>query len=167
MVIQAFDHRQQKEPVPVYQAVLNNIPGQYPGYEKLLRRKRREYDIQNMPFSEMAEDPEIAAWLTSLSIWDSENEEVIRLNPTQRHDLNLVIQKRYTLLQWEQGSGKTLAGIATGLYRMQHQHIHSTWVISSAISIRNNWDEVLQNYGIPYIFVEKISDLKKIKKGIL
>lgn len=154
-----------KEPVPVYQAVLNNIPGQYPGYEKLLRRKRREYDIQNMPFSEMGEDPEIATWLTSLSIWDSENEEEIRLNPIQRHDLNLVIQKRYTLLQWEQGSGKTLAGIATGLYRMQHQHIHSTWVISSAISIRNNWDEVLQNYGIPYIFVEKLSDLKKIKKG--
>ena len=154
-----------KEPVPVYQAVLNNVPSQYPGYEKLLRRKRREYDIQNIPFSEMTEDPQIAEWLTSLSIWDSENEEDIRLNPTQRHDLNLVIQKRYSLLQWEQGSGKTLAGIATGLYRMQHQHIHSTWVISSAISIRNNWDEVLQNYGIPYIFVEKISDLKNIKRG--
>ena len=154
-----------KDPVPVYQAVLNNVPERYPGYEKLLRRKRREYDIQNTPFSEMQEDTSIGAWLTALSLWDSENEETIKLNPAQRHDLNLVLQKRYTLLQWEQGSGKTLAGIATGLYRMQHQHIHSTWVVSSAISIRNNWDEVLQNYGLPYVFVESLSDLKKIRQG--
>lgn len=154
-----------KDPVPVYQAVLNNTPAQYPGYEKLLRRKQREFEIQNLPFSTMQEDPAIGAWLTSLSLWDSENEEVIRLNPAQRHDLNLVLQKRYTLLQWEQGSGKTLAGIATGLYRMQNQHVHSTWVVSSAISIRNNWDEVLKNYGIPYVFVESISDLNKIQPG--
>ncbi len=86
-------------------------------------------------------------------------------NAIQRHDINLVLQKRYTLLQWEQGSGKTLAAIITGLYRMQKQHIHSTWVVSSAISIRNNWDDVLSIYGMPYVFVEKLSDLDRIKPG--
>ena len=150
---------------PVYQAVLDNEPESFPGYEKLLKRKRREYEIQNQPFSEMTEDPKIGQWLLSLTIWDSLNEEEIRLNEIQRHDINLVLQKRYTLLQWEQGSGKTLAAIATGLYRMKHQHIHSTWVVSSAISIRNNWDEVLQVYGLPYVFVEKLSDLDKVKQG--
>lgn len=42
------------------------------------------------------------------------NEEEIKLNDIQRHDFNLMLQKRYGLLQWEQGSGKTLAGIAYG-----------------------------------------------------
>ncbi len=156
---------QGKSGIPLYQAVLDNEPDSYPGYEKLLRRKRREYDVQNQPFSEMTEDPAISQWLNDLQIWDSLNDEHIVLNEIQRHDINLVLQKRYTLLQWEQGSGKTLAAIATSLYRMQKQHIHSTWVVSSAISIRNNWDDVLRIYDLPYVFVEKLSDLDRIKPG--
>ena len=35
-----------KMPVPVYQAVLDNEPERFPGFESLLRRKRREYDNQ-------------------------------------------------------------------------------------------------------------------------
>ena len=97
--------------------------------------------------------------------WDAENNEAIHLNEPQRHDINLVLQKRNTLLQWEQGSGKTLAGIAVGQYRMNCQGIRNTWVVSSAISIRNNWDLVLKNYGISYVFVEKLKDLEQIRKG--
>ena len=113
----------------------------------------------------MTEDPNIAAWLQEFTLWDSENEEVIQLNDLQRHDINLILQKRYGLLQWEQGSGKTLAAIATGMYRMEQQHLHSTWVVSSAISIRNNWDVVLKNYGLPYVFVERLADLERIRPG--
>lgn len=154
-----------REPVPVYQAVLDNIPEQFPGFERFLRRKRREYDIQNRPFRDMEEDPDIATWLDEFTLWDLENEEVIQLNDTQKHDINLILQKRYGLLQWEQGSGKTLAAIATGMYRMEQQGLHSTWVISSAISIRNNWDVVLKNYSLPYVFVERLKDLERIRPG--
>lgn len=154
-----------KNPVPIYEIASTDGLGEFPGYEKLIRRKQREYATQNMPFSCMEEDPDIAKWLLEFHLWDSENEEEIRLNDTQRYDLNLILQKRYGLLQWEQGSGKTLAGIAVGMYRMQNQNIHHTWVISPAISIRNNWDVVLKNYGIPYAFAEQLSDLQKIKRG--
>lgn len=154
-----------KTPVPIYQAVLENAPERFPGYERLLRRKRREYDNQSQPFADMAEDPVIAAWLKEFTLWDAENEEHIYLNDIQCRDINLMLQKRYGMLQWEQGSGKTLAAIAMGLYRMQHQGIHSTWVVSSAISIRNNWDVVLPNYGLSYVFVERLEDLARIKPG--
>lgn len=154
-----------QDPVPIYQAVLNNEPEQYPSFERLLRRKRREYENQWLHFSDMPIDPCIAAWLEEFVLWDTENEEVIQLNDLQRHDINLILQKRYGLLQWEQGSGKTLAAIATGMYRMEQQHLHSTWVISSAISIRNNWDVVLKNYGLPYVFVERLVDLERIRPG--
>lgn len=156
---------EQKEPVPIYQAVLDNEPGRFPGYERFLRRRRREYDRQSQSFREMPEDPNIATWLQEFTLWDMENEEVIQLNDLQRQDINRILQKRYGLLQWEQGSGKTLAAIATGMYRMEQQGLHSTWVISSAISIRNNWDVVLKNYSLSYVFVERLKDLERIRPG--
>ena len=154
-----------KTPVPVYQAVLDNEPERFPGFERLLRRKHKEYENQEQQFSDMEEDAAIGAWLKEFQLWDAENEEYIYLNDIQRHDINLMLQKRYGMLQWEQGSGKTLAAIAMGLHRMQRQGVHSTWVVSSAISIRNNWDVVLPNYGLSYVFVERIEDLAHIKQG--
>ncbi|WP_148509872.1 SNF2-related protein [Hungatella hathewayi] len=154
-----------RQPVSVHEAVLENDTGRFPGYERLLRKKRREYETQSRKFAAMPDDECIAAWLSAFNLWDAENEEPIRLNDIQRHDLNLILQKRYGLLQWEQGSGKTLAGIAVGLYRMERQQIHSCWIISSAISIRNNWNVVLPNYGLSYVFVERLADLEKIRPG--
>ncbi len=154
-----------KTPVPLYFLATADGDGGYTQYAKLIRRKQREYANQNQVFDDMEEDPQIAEWLDNFSIWDDENEETIRLNDIQKMDINRMLQKRYGLLQWEQGSGKTLAGIAIGLYRMQMQNIHHTWVLSSAISIRNNWDTVLKNYGLSYVFVEKLSDLARIKQG--
>lgn len=154
-----------KIPVPVYEAVLQNDPERFPGYQKLLRKKRREYETQSEKFAQMQDDPNIARWLEDFWLWDEENEEEIRLNELQRHDINQVIQKRYSLLQWEQGSGKTLAGIAVGLYRMLYQKLYCTWVVSSAISIRNNWDIVLPNYNLPYVAIERLADLERIRPG--
>ena len=156
---------QPREAVAVYDAVLQNRPQAFPGYERFLRRKRREYETQEQPFSEMLPDPAIEQWLNAYSLWDSENEELIRLNEMQKTDINYILQKRYGLLQWEQGSGKTLAGIAVGAYRMAQQNLHSTWVISSAISIRNNWTVVLQNYGLSFVFLERLKDLEQIQPG--
>lgn len=136
-----------KAPIPIYQAVLDDEPERFPGFERLLRRKRREYDNQSQHFADMPEDPVIGAWLKEFTLWDAENEEYIYLNDIQRLDINRMLQKRYGMLQWEQGSGKTLAAIAMGLYRMEFQGIHSTWVVSSAISIRNNWDSCLYTWG--------------------
>ena len=124
----------QRAAVPVYQAVLDNTPEKFPGFERLLRKNRRAYDRQSQPFSEMEEAPAVMEWLDRFQYWDEENEDWVRLNPIQKHDINLQIQKDYGFLQWEQGSGKTAAAIAVGQYRMEHQKAHSTWVVSSAIS---------------------------------
>lgn len=140
-------------------------PSNYGMYARMIRRRQRRYETEQMQFKDMQTDNEIAAWLNKFTVYDQVNEEQIYLNGLQKHDINLVLQKRYALLQWEQGSGKTLAGIATGLYRMEQQGAFCTWVISPAISIKNNWDEVLPNYDIPYVMVEKLADLERINRG--
>ena len=106
-----------RAPVAIYQAVLNDEPERFPGYERLLRRKRREYDNQEQPFSEMAENAQLADWIGRFQYWDAQNHAYIHLNPLQSHDVNLTLQKRYAFLQWEQGSGKTPAAIFTGKHR--------------------------------------------------
>ena len=98
-------------------------------------------------------------------MYKRQNEDWVRLNPIQKHDINLQIQKDYGFLQWEQGSGKTAAAIAVGQYRMEHQKAHSTWVVSSAISIRNNWNVVLKGAGIRHVFVERLADFQKVQPG--
>ena len=154
-----------KTPVPTY--LVYSADGDYgfTRYAKLIRRKQKEYERQNQQFADMELDTEISRALDYFTLWDSENDEEIRLNAMQKRDINLMLQKRYGLLQWEQGCGKTLAGIAVGLYRMECQNVHHTWIISSAISIRNNWDIVLRNYGLSYVFLENLSDFERIKKG--
>ena len=117
-----------RQPIPVYQAVLDDEPDCYPGFGALLRKKCREYSNQSRAFHDMPEDPEIAAWLRDFTLWDAENEEFIRLNDIQRQDINRILQKRYGMLQWEEGSGKTLAAIATARYRMKKQGAHSAWL---------------------------------------
>lgn len=154
-----------RAPVPIYQAVLSDEPERFPGYERLLRRKRREYDNQEQPFSEMTENAQLADWIDRFQYWDAQNHAYIHLNPLQSHDVNLTLQKRYAFLQWEQGSGKTPAAIFTGQHRVEMGAVHSIWVISSAISIRNNWDVILKGAGFSYVFVERLADLQRIRPG--
>lgn len=155
-----------KTDTPIYQIVSDELnASEFGSYARMIRRRQREYQIEQQQFSEMEPNAEVAAWLDDFMLYDSENEEEIRLNDLQKHDINLVLQKRYALLQWEQGSGKTLAGIATGMYRMEKQGAFCTWVISPAISIKNNWNDVLPNYGLSYVMVEKLADLERIQRG--
>ncbi len=156
-----------KEAVPFYALVSGQAEavGLEP-YARLIRRKQRDYDRETKPFSEMKEDAEVAKFLSDFTVYDQENEEWIHLNDIQRHDLNLVLQKHFHLLQWEQGGGKTLAGISTGRYRMEHQGARNVWVVSTAISIKNNWDLVFQNYGMAnYRMIRSLADLDAVQDG--
>lgn len=155
-----------KKPTPIYDiAISEEDTEQYGRYARLMRRKQHEYSVEQQKFSEMIEDADIKSWLDGFVLHDEENEEDIMLNDLQKHDINLVLQKRYALLQWEQGCGKTLAGIAIGQYRTERQNAFCTFVVSSAISIKNTWDVMLPNFGIRYIMVNKLADLDKVQRG--
>lgn len=138
---------------------------QYGPFASMLRRRRREFLQETAQFSEMSQDRTISDFLERFVLHDMESETNIRLNDVQKHDLGLILQKHYSLLQWEQGGGKTLAGIACGMYRMEHQGARNTWVVSKAISIKNNWIPTLESFGLPFRLVSRLSDLDSIERG--
>ena len=70
---------EQKKPIHMYDIVTGSCFDEFPGYEKLIRRKQNEYIVQSQPFADMTEDSEISEWLNAFSLWDAENEEEIRL----------------------------------------------------------------------------------------
>lgn len=162
-----------KQLIPFYELASGQADAQgLEQYGRLIRRKQRDYERETKPFKEMTERLDITQYLDDSAIFDKENEEWIHLNDIQMHDLNLVLQKHYHLLQWEQGGGKTLAGLITGMYRMFYQGARNVWVVSSAISIKNNWDLVLPNYSIngsdiPYRMIRRLVDLDAVQDGEL
>ena len=68
--------------------------------EKLIRRKRREYEMQNRQFPEMEEDGRLKEYLDRCAFINKDG-ETCEFTTLQKHDLNLVLQKRHALLNWQ------------------------------------------------------------------
>jgi len=152
--------------IDIHDAVANNVyPFTENTFRNLVRRKNQAYKLQTQAFHDMEPDKNISDFLKNTVIYDRLNEEIIRLNPVQISDTAKILSKPYGFLQWEQGSGKTISGIAQYLYRRKYGNIFCTFVVSPAISIKNNWNIVLKYFGLDYIMITKPNDIKKIRQG--
>jgi trans-aconitate methyltransferase len=134
-------------------------------YYNLYQRKLAVYNNQSQLFQDMQEDEKIQAYLDDLVITDYENNEEIRLNPVQKSDTNKLLQKLYGFLQWEQGSGKSISGIAQYQYRLQYNNVRNVFVVSTAIAINNTWEVILTNYRHNFIRINNMDDINNIKRG--
>lgn len=134
-------------------------------YKKLIEKKIKAFQNNNESFKEIEQDAEIKKFLDDFLIHDYNKNETYKLTENQKEDINKLLQKNYVFLQWEQGSGKTFAGIAQIVYRFQHNNIRNAFVVSTAIAINNNWQECLNNYHYDYIRINSYFDIQKIKRG--
>ena len=133
-----------------------------PGYERLINRKRREYETQSQDFEAMAPDSQIQSFLDNWSVYSNLEERLIRLNEIQKADVNKLLQKRYGILQYEMGSGKTLCGLAMAEYQLRYANIRNVFVVADALAANNTWDVVLQDYEIPNYRINTRADIRKI-----
>ena len=141
---------------------------EYGVYSKLLFKKQRAYKRQTKPFADMQQDSHIEKWLQNweLSCLDENfKEKKIKLNDMQLSDTNLALQKPYSYLQWSQGSGKTISGVAQGMYRLAKEQTNYIFVVSSAISIEGTWAPFLEEYKIPHKVIRSRKDLRRVYPG--
>ena len=137
-------------------------------YTKLIKKKKKAYLLQTTPFVDMRENSEIKEWLTKWElsrIDENFQNQKIKLNAMQLQDTNLTLQKPYAYLQWSQGAGKTISGIAQGMYRLAKKQVNYVFVISSAISIEGTWAPFLEAYGIPHKVIRSRKDLRRVYPG--
>lgn len=136
-----------------------------PGFEKLLEKKRREFELQEKPFAEMEEDRRIKEYLEKWHVTSRMTGEVKYLNPIQKKEVNKLLQKRYGALQFSMGTGKSLCILAMVQYRMKYNPIRNVFIVSTALAINDMWEEILKDYQIEFYRVRKRKEVGRIPEG--
>lgn len=133
--------------------------------KRLIRRKRWLYDIQNQPFSDMETDDALAEYLDNATFVNKDG-EVCEFTQLQKHDLNLVLQKRYALLNWQQGSGKTAAVYHRAKYLLKYGKVRNVVILAPAIAANMTWTPFLAINKERYRVIRTYKDLEDVPRGI-
>ncbi|GGA92786.1 helicase-related protein [Puia dinghuensis] len=143
-----------------------------PGFSRLIARKRKKLALQNAYFTEMARSPEIDHFLNTVTLqppyqpgllFQPDDIPIIVPNTMQKLDLGLIFQKPYGLLSWEQGGGKSVAGMLWIKY-LQGK-VKNFFVLGPALAITATWADRLAKYGFDFTILKKIGDIDRIRPG--
>ena len=94
----------------------------------------------------MREDAGLKEYLDRTTFINKDG-EVCEFTDLQKHDLNLVLQKRYALLNWQQGSGKTAAVYHRAKYLLKFRKAKNVIILAPAIATNMTW--------IPFLTINK------------
>ena len=134
--------------------------------EKLIRKKRRQYENQNRQFTEMQPDPFLQEYLDRTTFRNKDG-EICEFTSLQKHDLNLVLQKRYALLNWQQGSGKTAAVYHRAKYLLKFHKVRNAVILAPAIATNMTWIPLLTINREKFRIVRSNADLETVPEGVL
>jgi len=149
-------------PGPV--AMTPKLRRQYASAKKGIERKRREYERQSQPYPEMKQDARLASYIERAGFVNKEG-ELCRFTELQKHDMNLIFQKRYALLNWQQGSGKTAVAYHFARYLLPRKRVRNAIVLAPAIAINLTWEPFLKRNQRPCILATNRQDLAEVPPG--
>ena len=133
--------------------------------EKLIRKKRRQYEIQNRQFADMLPVPFLQEYLDRTTFRNKDG-EVCEFTLLQKHDLNLVLQKRYALLNWQQGSGKTAAVYHRAKYLLKFHKVRNAVILAPAIATNMTWIPFLTINREKFRIVRSNADLETVPEDV-
>ena len=136
-----------------------------PGFEQFLKKKRREFALQETSFEKMKQDDKIAEYLENWHVTSQMTGEVKYLNAVQKKEVNKLLQKRYVALQFSMGTGKSLCTLAMAQYRMKYNSVRNIFIVGTALAINNTWEEILEDYQIDFYRIRKREDIKRVQRG--
>ena len=133
--------------------------------EKLIRKKRRQYEIQNRQFADMKPDQHLVEYLDRTTFINKDG-DTCEFTTLQKHDLNLVLQKRYALLNWQQGSGKTAAVYHRAKYLLKFNKVRNVIILAPAIAANMTWIPFLAMNRERFRVVRNNADLETVPEGV-
>jgi predicted RNA methylase len=154
-----------REKLPIPPKYTSKIREQIKAARKLVRRKQRQYELQSRAFSEMNPTPIIQNYLDKATFINKDY-ETCRFTHLQKQDMNLVFQKRYALLNWQQGSGKTAAVYHYAKYLLKYQKIRNIIVLAPAIATNLTWETFLRVNKEEYQTLRNYRDFENIPEGV-
>ena len=133
--------------------------------EKLIGRKRRQYEVQNQQFADMKPDTRLTEYLDRMNFVNKDG-DVCEFTALQKHDQNLVLQKRYALLNWQQGLGKTAAVYHRAKYLLKYRKIRNVIILAPAIATNMTWIPFLSMNREQFRVVRSNADLETVSEGV-
>ena len=151
--------------LPVPETVTERNRLQIRAAEKLIRRKQKQYEMQNLRFADMEEDVNLKEYLDR-STFINKDGETCEFTALQKHDLNLVLQKRYALLNWQQGSGKTAAVYYQARFLLKFRKVRNAIILAPAIATNMTWIPFLSVNRERFRVIRAESDLTNVPEGM-
>lgn len=151
--------------LPVPETVTERNRLQIRAAEKLIRRKQKQYEMQNLRFADMEEDVNLKEYLDR-STFINKDGEACEFTALQKHDLNLVLQKRYALLNWQQGSGKTAAVYYRARFLLKFRKVRNAIILAPAIATNMTWIPFLSVNREWFRVIRAESDLTNVPEGM-
>ena len=133
--------------------------------EKLIGRKRRQYEVQNQQFADMKPDTRLTEYLDRMTFVNKDG-DVCEFTALQKHDQNLVLQKRYALLNWQQGLEKTAAVYHRAKYLLKYRKIRNVIILAPAIATNMTWIPFLSMNREQFRVVRSNADLETVSEGV-
>ena len=152
--------------LPVPETVTERNRLQIRAAEKLIRRKQKQYEMQNLRFADMEEDVNLKEYLDR-STFINKDGEACEFTTLQKHDLNLVLQKRYALLNWQQGSGKTAAVYYRARFLLKFRKVRNAIILAPAIATNMTWIPFLSVNRERFRVIRAESDLTNVPEGMV
>lgn len=134
------------------------------GFIKLINRKKKEYTLQSAIYSSMEHIPELDNYISNLTFKNPKNQDCHFTN-LQQHDMGLIFQKRYALLNWQQGSGKTAVAYHYGKYHIDAGRVKNVFVLAPALATNITWKPFLERNGQKFVQFTELKDLNNITDG--
>lgn len=116
---------------------------QYKIAHNYLKKRQKEYLVQNRPYDEMSRDQVLDAYVNELTFISPKDNQVCHFNKLQKEDIGLIFQKRYPLLNWQQGSGKTAVAYHFGKMLLNQNKVKYVVVLAPAIATDITWKNFL------------------------
>ncbi len=151
--------------LPVPETVTERNRLQIRAAEKLIRRKQKQYEMQNLRFADMEEDVNLKEYLDR-STFINKDGEACEFTTLQKHDLNLVLQKRYALLNWQQGLGKTAAVYYRARFLLKFRKVRNAIILAPAIATNMTWIPFLSVNRERFRVIRAESDLTNVPEGM-
>jgi len=140
-----------------YDLPMSSLPAGMPkGIRKLIERKKKAFARQQQSFNEVVGDASIVTNLEKFN-WLSKD-GLCHFNERQKGDLVRIFTKDYSVLNWQQGSGKTSAAYAWSKFRP----LKKVFIVSNSLSINLTWEKFLTLNGCSYVNIKSAADLERI-----
>lgn len=150
--------------LPLVPEMTPKLRGQYRQAEKYIARRRREYAQQNQPFSEMECDRKLVSYISKLT-FNNKQGRPVKFTKLQRHDMNWIFQKRYALLNWQQGSGKTAVAYNFGKLQLLRKVVKNTIILAPPNAINMTWVPFMEVNHEKYQLITSPGQLADVQPG--